>query len=101
MAKSVPNPVHVTHSLMFFQLPVSAPVDPYKEGVGVHGIKGARPPNSFKDKDDFEGIELGLEDKWAMEALRRYLWANGEMVAKSVSNTQLETRPLSARNDTT
>ena len=65
-----------------------AAIDPYKEGVGVHGFKGPKPPSSFKKVDDFQAVEVGLEDKFQLEAVRGYLFSNGKMSLKPVSLSQ-------------
>ena len=59
-------------------------LDPYQQG-GVHGPKGDKPPSSWKKLRDAEGEGLGLSTKFETEALRNYLWANGQLTLKHVS----------------
>ena len=59
-------------------------VNPYLEGVGVHGPKGRPPPDDYRNVDDEEAINVGLQSKWQIDALRNYLWANHKLMVKPV-----------------
>jgi hypothetical protein len=48
-------------------------VNPYAEGVGTHGPKGARPASHLFKQTCFEAQDFGFEKKGEIEAVRNYL----------------------------
>ena len=53
--------------------------------MGKHGPKGDEPDPKNKKYDDFEAGMVGLSNKYEIQALRNYLWANGKFQVDPVS----------------
>jgi hypothetical protein len=68
------------NKVLFFCSP-----DPYKEGVGVHGPKGEKPPEAYKKIFDPEAPKFGFETLWEIQSVRNYCLANKGLVLQEVS----------------
>ena len=76
-SKSINNPISPVIAYV-------AEIDPYAVGVGVHGPKGTKPAEKDKKKEDFEAINMGLDNSYQIQAVRNYLIANGNMTIQPV-----------------
>jgi len=72
-------------SSIFTEAPTEMSEVAFEKGIGKHGNKSAPPPKEFLGVYDPYATLCGLQDKFQLAAVNKYLWKNGKYTLKHVS----------------